>query len=74
MPKYLSENKTSIDSYEIGDDYIIIQFKNGVIYLYNYENTGIGIVETMKTIAERNSGLNSFIKKIKPAFVENSNF
>lgn len=70
MPKYLSNNETSIDSYEYGDDYIIIQFKNGVIYHYNYENTGIGIVETMKTIADRNSGLNSFIKRIKPYYIE----
>jgi len=52
---------SGIRSYEIGDDFIIVQFNEGGKYLYNYESTESSNVETMKSLAIRGQGLNSFI-------------
>ena len=47
--------------YEIGDDYITVQFKTGAIYTYS--NAGLEKVETMKVLAKSGDGLNSFINR-----------
>lgn len=58
--KNLSGN-SGVISYEIGDDYIIVQFREGATYLYNYESAGAETVEQMKQHAISGEGLNSFI-------------
>jgi len=52
---------SGVIAYEIGDDFIEVQFKDGWIYLYTYMSTGRGDVETMKRLAAAGQGLNSFI-------------
>lgn len=52
---------SGISGYEIGDDYIVVQFNDGSQYLYNYSVTGQRNVEEMKTLAIEGEGLNSFI-------------
>lgn len=54
---------SGIYRYEIGTDYIKVQFKDGSIYTYTYLSAGQDKVETMKVLAEAGNGLNSFINK-----------
>ena len=62
MERYRNTGGNSgIYLYEIGDDYIIVQFNDGGTYLYNYSSTGSSNVERMKSLALRGQGLNSFI-------------
>jgi hypothetical protein len=62
MERYRNlSGSSAVAGYEIGSDYIIIQFNGGSIYTYDYGSAGRLNVETMKTLAARGSGLNSFI-------------
>lgn len=47
--------------YEIGYDYITVQFKTGTIYTYSSAESEK--VETMKVLAKSDDGLNSFINR-----------
>lgn len=48
-------------NYEIGPDYISIQFKDGCTYLYTNTSAGANNIEQMKKLAALGHGLNSFI-------------
>lgn len=54
-------------AYEIGNDYVIVQFKNGKhsFYKYTYVRTGMVVVEEMKRLAIIGKGLNSLIGRRK---------
>ncbi len=52
---------SNVVAYEIGQDYIKVQFGDGSIYLYTYMSTGRSNVEKMKALAVKGVGLNSFI-------------
>lgn len=52
---------SGVSAYEIGGDFIKVMFKDGSLYLYNYGSTGQLNIETMKELAIRGTGLNSFI-------------
>ena len=54
---------SGVYAYEIGEDYIRIEFTTGAIYLYTYESAGVQNIEQMKKLAEEGEGLNSFINK-----------
>lgn len=54
---------SGVYGYEIGTDYIKVQFKDGSIYTYTYLSAGRDKVEAMKVLAESGNGLNSFINK-----------
>lgn len=54
---------TSIVAYELGDDDIVLRFKGGEHYQYNYSVTGQTNVEAMKKLAIEGRGLNSYIWK-----------
>jgi hypothetical protein len=54
---------SGVISYEIGKDFIKVQFADGSIYLYNYSSPGEDEVEVMKTLATSGSGLTTFINK-----------
>jgi len=56
---------SGIRSYKIGLDYIIVKFKTGSIYLYDYASTGILHVEKMKSLAMNGDGLNKYTFNIK---------
>lgn len=55
--------KSGVARYEIGVDYIVVEFKEGreKFYKYTYQKTGVTNVEEMKQLARRGSGLNTFI-------------
>jgi hypothetical protein len=52
---------SNVVSYEIGDDWIKVQFRDGGIYTYTYQSAGQDNIEHMKTLAQAGQGLNSFI-------------
>jgi len=56
-------NDSGISAYEIGDDYIKVQFRDGSLYLYNYGSAGSQNIEKMKELAIAGKGLNSFINR-----------
>lgn len=64
MPRYKNTSGDSgICSYEIGVDFIDVQFTDGFTYRYSYSSAGENNVEEMKLLAEAGKGLNSFINQ-----------
>lgn len=53
--------KSGISAYEVGDDFIIVRFTKGGMYLYNYSVTGSNHVKKMIELARIGSGLNKYI-------------
>jgi hypothetical protein len=52
---------SNVLAYEIGENWIKVQFRDGSIYLYTYQSTGTEPIEHMKTLAVNGHGLNSYI-------------
>jgi len=64
MPIYLNLNGDSgIVSYEIGPDFIRVEFNQGNFthYSYTYVTPGVTHVEAMKRLATQGYGLNAYI-------------
>ncbi|MFT3918148.1 hypothetical protein [Cloacibacterium sp.] len=62
MKKYGNTNGDSgVSGYQIGSNYIWVEFSTGSVYEYTYSSAGVSNVETMKQLAESGSGLNGFI-------------
>jgi len=62
MEKYMNlGGGSNVLGYEIGTDFIKVQFSSGNPYVYTHASAGVQNVETMKALAKRGSGLNSFI-------------
>lgn len=55
--------ESGVRAYEIGDDFIRVEFENGT-YLYTYESAGEENIETMKQLAEEGRGLNRFVNRV----------
>lgn len=69
MQKYNDiNNDSNIESFEIGEDFIEVEFKDGSIYKYTYFSAGAHCVEEMKKLALNHNGLNSYISKNKPNY------
>jgi hypothetical protein len=62
MHSYHREN-SGVVAYNTGPNFIIVQFQDGVRYLYNYIATGKKHVEAMKRLAARNEGLSTYISQ-----------
>jgi len=54
---------SGVVGYEIGNDFIRVQFSGGSIYLYTYASAGADNIEQMKRLARNGQGLNTFISK-----------
>jgi hypothetical protein len=64
MQTYKDLSGTSgVIAYELGPDYIDVEFKDGSIYRYDYTAPGQQMVETMKTLAASGEGLATFINQ-----------
>lgn len=55
------DGDSSVDAYEIGEDYIRVRFSDGSVYLYTYASAGAPHIERMKELARSGDGLNSYI-------------
>jgi hypothetical protein len=55
---------SAVVAYEMGNDFIKVQFRDGWIYTYNDESAGHNNIEHMKTLASAGSGLNGFISSV----------
>jgi hypothetical protein len=56
--------KSAVVAYEIGNDSITVQFRDGTTRLYNNQSAGAGNIEQMKSLAASGQGLNRFIGKV----------
>jgi hypothetical protein len=64
MERYANLGGNSgIVGYEIGDDFVRVQFSGGSIYLYTYSSAGSNNIEQMKKLARNGQGLNAFINR-----------
>ncbi len=54
---------SGVSGFEFGPDSIIVQFKDGAMYLYNSVKPGSADVQQMKYLANAGVGLNSYISK-----------
>ena len=54
---------SNIIAFELGDDYIDVQFNKEMIYRYSYISAGILKVNEMKRLALQGYGLNSYIMR-----------
>lgn len=52
---------SNVASFECGNDYIRVRFRDGKTYLYSHASAGSANVEHAKTLAIAGRGLNSFI-------------
>jgi len=55
--------KSGVSTYEIYDNAILIEFRHGAKYIYDYDIPGKEEVEEMKRLAMSGSGLMTFINK-----------
>ena len=64
MKRYRNSNGDSgVAAYEVGEDYILVKFSKGGTYSYSYRKAGERHVDEMKRLAQRGSGLNTYINK-----------
>jgi len=75
MEKYRNlKGDSGVESYKIGSDFIIVQFKNDGSYLYNYKTPGSLHVEQMKKLAIKGKGLSTYIStNVKKKYAEKIN-
>ncbi len=52
---------SGVTAYEIGPDYITVQFSDGGTYRYTYASAGTENVERMKGLARAGQGLGTFL-------------
>lgn len=55
------EGQSEVSAYEIGADYITLEFSDGSTYRYTYASAGQENVERMKGLATAGQGLDKFI-------------
>jgi hypothetical protein len=54
---------SGVTAYEIGGDYILIEFRTGRVYRYSHAMAGQNHVEHMKELAVAGRGLSTYISQ-----------
>jgi hypothetical protein len=72
QPYKNSGNLSWISAFEIGEDYIKIQFADGVIHLYTNGSAGIKHIQKMKELAVAGKGLYNYIDQYVKKMQTNS--
>ena len=54
---------SNVTGYEIGLDFILVQFGDFSVYEYTYSSAGRNNIERMKRLAVEGKGLNGFINQ-----------
>lgn len=57
------DGDSGIATYDCGDDWIRVQFKDGKTYEYQASNVGQAHITAMKALADVGEGLNSYIMR-----------
>lgn len=73
MQTYKNLNgQSGVVAYQVGHDYIIVQFREGrhLFYRYTQSSAGAPAIDRMKQLAQEGVGLNSFIssKSTRPQY------
>ncbi len=66
--KSRSGKNSGVIAYEIGDDFIKVQFQSNHVYTYSYRSSEKSIIEKMKNLATNQKGLATFISQNQPGF------
>ena len=65
MIKYANlHGNSGIDAYELGEDHLVVKFKDGGAYLYDDELPGPLHLHQMKAKAVAGRGLNTYISQV----------
>ena len=54
---------SGVDAYEIGDDFVKVRFKPGVVYWYTEESVGAQHLAALKRLALSGRGLSTYISQ-----------
>jgi hypothetical protein len=54
---------SGVDAYELGDDFIKVRFKPGVVYWYTSASIGARHLAVLKRLAQRGQGLGTYISQ-----------
>jgi hypothetical protein len=57
------DGDSGVAFYEIGPDFIKVEFRSGAIYVYSYAQPGTHHVERMKELARAGIGLSTYISQ-----------
>lgn len=57
------DGDSGISAYEVGTDFIRVQFNSGQVYRWTYASAGRQHIESMKILAARGDGLNAYINR-----------
>jgi hypothetical protein len=63
-----SGKDSGVVGYNVGRNYITVQFNNGVSYKYTNESAGKHVIKIMKQLAAAQTGLSTFISQYAPDF------
>jgi hypothetical protein len=55
------DGDSGVTAYEVGADFIRVEFRHNSVYLYTYESAGAANIEEMKKLAAAGDGLATFI-------------
>lgn len=58
------DGDSNVAAYEIGTDFIRVQFSEGSVYLYTNASAGSQSIEHMKNLARSGDGLNAYINRV----------
>ena len=72
MERYKNRSSDSgVVAYDVGPDFIVIEFRDGGRYRYDYVSTGKAEVEQMKRLAVLGRGLATYINTtVRESFAE----
>ncbi|MFM0625763.1 hypothetical protein [Paraburkholderia xenovorans] len=54
---------SGVEAYEIGDDFVAVRFRHGVVYWYTEASVGTRHVVALKRLARRGQGLSTYISQ-----------
>ena len=60
--------KSGVVRYEIGPDYIDVEFGSGAVYRYSHDSAGQDDIEEMKQLALAGRGLSTYISQEDPPY------
>jgi hypothetical protein len=66
--KSKSGKYSGVTAYQIGRDYIAVQFNHSEVYKYTYSSAGKAVIEKMKSLALANKGLSTYISRHQPPY------